>query len=54
MKKHKTEAVMQLYAECLRQLYDVAGLKIPDEFDPDLESARLASALVGKGLGIRP
>lgn len=54
MKKHRTESIMQMYAECLRQLYDVAGLKIPKEFDPDLESVKLATALVSKGLGIRP
>ena len=54
MKKHETETTMRLFAECLRQLYDVAGLKIPAKFDPDTESIRLSCALVSKGLGIKP
>jgi len=52
MKKHKVKTTMQLFADCLRQLYEVAGLEIPKQFDPDIESSRLASALVAKGLGI--
>jgi hypothetical protein len=52
MKKHQTESVMRLFAECLRQLYQVADLEIPEPFDPDIEANRLASALVAKGLGI--
>jgi hypothetical protein len=51
---HQPESTMRLFAECLRQLYDVAGLEIPKQFDPDIESIRLSCALVSKGLGIRP
>ena len=54
MKKHETETTMRLFAECLRQLYDVAELEIPAKFDPDTESIRLSCALVSKGLGIKP
>ena len=53
MKKHKTETTMRLFADCLRQLYQAAGLEIPEQFDPDMESTRVASALVAKGLGIK-
>lgn len=44
--------VMELFKDCLQQLYRVAGLDYPEEFDPDIESSRIAAALVGKGLTV--
>ena len=46
MKKKTTEAIMQQFAECLRNLYAIADLEMPGgDFDPDLEAHRIALAL---------
>ncbi len=45
MDKKTTNEVMELYAECLRHLYKIANLDIPEEFDPIMEAGRLTGAV---------
>ena len=43
-----TIEVMHSLADCLRLLYQKAGLRIPELFDPAKEAERLACVLNGK------
>lgn len=43
--KREDREVMELFKCCLQQLYRAAGLDYPEEFDPDIESSRIAAAL---------
>ena len=47
MNKAETSEVMNAFADCLRLLYQKAGLKIPEAFDPSKEAERLACVLNG-------
>ena len=47
MNKPDTIEVMHSLADCLRLLYQKAGLKIPELFDPAKEAERLACVLNG-------
>lgn len=40
----ETAEVMHAFADCLREIYLVTGLAIPDDFYPDKEAARILSA----------
>ena len=47
MNKTETTEVMHAFADCLRLIYQKAGLKIPEAFDPAKEAERLACVLNG-------
>ena len=47
MNKTETTEVMHAFADCLRLLYQKAGLVIPAEFDAEREADRLGHVLNG-------
>lgn len=51
--KTNHEEVAEAFAMCLRQLYAIAGIPIPEAFDPDQESIRIFLAIWRKGLNER-
>ena len=45
MNKKETTEVMSLFADTLRIMFNIAGLPVPEQIEPEREAAALANAI---------